>query len=272
MTTTTAPTLAELKARQQKTWSSGDYGKIAWLTVPLADVLCDAVDLRPGSRVLDVATGTGHVALAAARRFCDVTGVDYVPALLDVARNRANAESLPVQFEEGDAENLPYPDGSYDFVLSAIGVMFTADHQRAADELVRVCRPGGVIGMANWTPTGFVGEMLKTVGRHVPPPAGAKPPPLWGTEQYVSELLGDGVSDVSFRTRTVTQSFPSSASFADFFVTHYGPTLKAAEALGEEPRAVFRDDLIALGDRSNRANDGTLVCDWEYLVVVATRV
>lgn len=270
-TTTTTSSLTELKARQQKTWSSGDYGKIAWLTVPLADVLCDAVDLRPGATVLDVATGTGHVALAAGRRFCDVTGVDYVPSLLETARRRAEAEELPLDFREGDAEQLPFGDASFDYVLSAIGVMFTADHERAAHELARVCRPGGVIGMANWTPTGFVGEMLKTVGRHVPPPAGAKPPPLWGTEEYVRELLGDRVSEVSFTARTVTQRFPSSAFFADFFVTHYGPTLKAAEALPDEARRAYRDDLVALADRSNRATDGTLVHDWEYLVVVARK-
>ena len=148
---TTALSLEEVKTRQQKTWSSGDYGKVAWITVPLADALCEAVDLRPGSAVLDVATGTGHVALAAARRFCAVTGVDYVPALLQEARARAGAENRPVQFREADAEELPCADTSFDYVLSALGVMFTADHQRAADELLRVCRSGGVVGLANWT-------------------------------------------------------------------------------------------------------------------------
>jgi len=269
--TTTTTELDELKSRQQKTWSSGDYGKIAWLTSPLADVLCDAVDLRPGSTVLDVATGTGHVALAAARRFCDVTGVDYVPKLLETGRRRADAEELPIEFREGDAESLPFGDGSFDHVLSAIGVMFTADHQRAADELTRVCKPGGLIGMANWTPTGFVGGMLKTVGGHVAPPPGAKPPPLWGTEQYVRELFDGQVGDVSCETRAVTERFPSSSFFADFFVTHYGPTLKASEALTDTTRQAFHDDLVALADRFNRATDGTFVCDWEYLVTVARK-
>jgi SAM-dependent methyltransferase len=168
---TTALSLEEVKTRQQKTWSSGDYGKVAWITVPLAEALCDAVGLRPGSAVLDVATGTGHVALAAARRFCAVTGVDYVPALLQEARARAGAEHLQVQFREGDAEELPCADGSFDYVLSAIGVMFTADHQRAAEELLRVCRSGGVVGLANWTPAGFIGQMLSWSGampRHRP--------------------------------------------------------------------------------------------------------
>ncbi|GAA3441678.1 class I SAM-dependent methyltransferase [Planomonospora venezuelensis] len=265
------PELEELKARQQKTWASGDYSRVAWLTVPLADVLCDGVGLRPGTTVLDVATGTGHVALAAARRFCRVTGIDYVPALLERARLRAAAEDLSVEFREADAENLPFADASFDYVLSAIGVMFTADHQRAADELLRVCRPGGRVGLASWTPTGFVGEMLRTASGYAPPPAAARPPTRWGDEATVRELLGGGASDLSSTTMKVTQRFPSPEHFADFFLTHYGPTLKAAERLDDAGRRDFRDDLIAIADRSNRATDGTLVHDWEYQVSVATR-
>ncbi|HEU4426382.1 MAG TPA: class I SAM-dependent methyltransferase [Pilimelia sp.] len=268
---TSALTFEDIKTKQQQTWSSGDYGKIAWLTVPLADVLVDAVDPRPGTRVLDVATGTGHAALVAARRFCEVVGIDYVPALIASARRRAEAEALVVDFREADAENLPFPDASFDHVLSAIGVMFTADHQRAADELVRVCKPGGSIGMANWTPTGFVGQILKTVARHVAPPPGALPPTRWGTEEAVRDLLGDRVSGITFATATVTQHFPTPEFFADFFMTHYGPTRKAAERLSEEGRQAFRNDLVALATASNRATDGTAACDWEYLVCVATK-
>ncbi len=268
---TTVTSLEEVKARQQKMWSSGDYGKVAWLTVPLADVLCEAVDLRPGAKVLDVATGTGHVALAAARRFCTVTGTDYVPALLDDARRRAEAEALPVRFEEGDAENLPCADDDYDYVLSAIGTMFAPDHKRTAGELARVCKPGGVIGTVNWTPTGFVGEMLKTVCAHVAPPPGVQPPTLWGTEAHQRELFGDHASRLSCTTGTITQRFLSPTHYADFFIENYGPTLKAAEALDDEGREAFRRDLIALSERSNRAKDGTLVCDWEYLVAIATK-
>jgi ubiquinone/menaquinone biosynthesis C-methylase UbiE len=268
---TTTPTLDEVKARQQKTWSSGDYNKIAWLTVPLADVLVDAVDLRASSQVLDVATGTGHVALAAARRFCDVTGIDYVPALLDVARQRASAEALEIDFREADAEALPFPDGSFDYVLSAIGVMFTPNQEQAANELARVCRPGGVIGVASWTPTGFVGEMLKTVGKHVPPPPGVKPPPLWGTEARVEELLGPHASKLTFTTHTVVERFPSAEFYADFFIEHYGPTRKASEAIADAgERHAYRDDLVALATRTNRAPDGAVACEWEYLVAVAT--
>jgi SAM-dependent methyltransferase len=268
---TTALSLEEVKTRQQKTWSSGDYGKIAWITVPLADALCEAADLRPGSTVLDVATGTGHVALAAARRFCAVTGIDYVPALLQEARARADAENLQVEFREADAEQLPCADASFDYVLSAIGVMFTADHQRAADELLRVCRSGGVVGLADWTPAGFVGQMLKTAGRHVPPPPGVLPPTRWGTEEGIRQLLGSGAAELAFTTASVRQRFPSPEFFADFFLDYYGPTLKASEALTAEGRSVFRDDLITLAASSNRATDRTLVSDWEFLVTVATK-
>ncbi|WP_028850798.1 class I SAM-dependent methyltransferase [Thermocrispum municipale] len=264
-------TFEEIKAKQQKIWSSGDYGKIAWITVPVAETLAEVVDLRPGSRVLDVATGTGHVALAAARRFCDVSGIDYVPALVDSAHRRAAAEDLDIDFREADAEDLPFDDATFDYTLSAIGVMFTADHQRAANELVRVTRPGGRVGIASWTATGFVGQLLKTVGKHAAPPPGSLPPVRWGDEATVREMLGEHVSDTAFSKTRVTQRFLSPEHFADFFLTHYGPTHMAAARLDDDGRAAFRADMIALAAESNKATDGTLVSDWEYLITIATK-
>jgi ubiquinone/menaquinone biosynthesis C-methylase UbiE len=263
--------LEDLKVKQQQIWSSGDYGSIAWITVPLARELTEAVDLRPGAKVLDVACGTGHVALEAARTFCDVTGVDYVPELVETARRRAEAEGLKIDFRVGDAEALPFADDSFDDVLSAIGVMFTADHERAAAELVRVCRPGGRIGMANWTPTGFVGRMLQTVGKHVPPPPAAQSPTRWGTEQVVAELLGGRVHDVASYTATVTQRFASAEAFADFFLANYGPTYAAAAKLDEAGRAALRADMIRIANEADRALDDTFVSDWDYLVVTAEK-
>jgi ubiquinone/menaquinone biosynthesis C-methylase UbiE len=271
-TPTTPPTALEaLKAKQQQIWSSGDYGRVAALTVPLARELVDAVDPRPGGRLLDVATGTGHVALEAARAGCVVTGIDYVPAWVDVARRRADAEGLEVDFQVADAERLPFDDDSFDTVVSAIGVMFAADQARAAAELVRVCRPGGRIGVASWTPAGFVGQMLKTVGAHVPPPPAAQPPTRWGADATVRELLGDAVDDVASYTATVTERFASPEAFTDFFLTHYGPTYAAASSLDDPGRAALHADLTRLADQANRAPDGAFVSDWDYLVVTAEK-
>lgn len=265
------PTLEEIKTKQQMTWSSGDYSKVAWQTVPLADALVEAVDLRPESTVLDVATGTGHVALAASRRFGETTGVDYVPAFIEMARRRAEAEGLPIRFDVGDAEALEFPDGSFDYVLSAIGVMFTANQEKAASELLRVCKSGGTIGMVNWTPPGFVGQMFKTISAHVPPPPGVKPPGLWGTEERLGELFGDDVSSLSIKPGSLTWRFRSPEHYADFFITNYGPTLKAYETVAEDKKQAFRDDLIALAERFNRAGNGSFVSDWDYVTVVATK-
>jgi SAM-dependent methyltransferase len=263
--------LDELKAKQHRVWSNGDYGKVAWVTVPLAENLCDAVDLRPGSTVLDVACGTGHVAIEAARTFCKVSAVDYVEELVETARRRAAAEDLSIAFEVADAEALPFPDGSFDYVLSAIGVMFTADHDQAAAELVRVCRPGGQIGMANWTAEGFIGRLLKTVKAHVPPPPVALPPTRWGAEEVVRDLLGPSVSDLRSTSHVLTQRFISPDAFADFLLDYYGPTYTAAQQLDERGRAALREDIVALAHATNQTTDGTFVADWEYRIVTATR-
>ena len=270
-TVTITTEYTELRDKQQKVWSSGDYNKIAAITVPLSEHLVDHVGIGPDDRVLDVATGTGHAALAAARRSADVVGIDYVPALLDIARRRAAAEDVEIEFREADAEALPYDDGSFDHVLSAIGVMFSADHQQAARELARVCRSGGQIGVASWTPEGFVGGLLATVGKHVAPPAGAQPPTRWGTESVVAELLGDDVVDVASVVGTTSQRFTDAEAFADLFLTYYGPTYAAAGRLSEEDRAVFRRDIVALAESYDRGTSNGLVLDWEYRIVTATR-
>ena len=271
-TTTGTPDLTELRDKQQKVWSSGDYNKIAALTVPVSEHLVDHVGVGPTDRVLDVATGTGHVALAAARRSAESVGIDYVPGLLEIARRRAEAEDLVVELAEADAEHLPQEDASFDVVLSAIGVMFAADHDAAARELVRVTRPGGRIGLASWTPEGFVGGILRAVGAHVSPPPGAQPPTRWGTEEVVAGLLGDGVTDVGSVTATVTQRFTDGAAFADLFLTYYGPTFAAASRLDDDGRAALRADLVALAESHDRGEGDGLVCDWEYRIVTATRL
>jgi ubiquinone/menaquinone biosynthesis C-methylase UbiE len=269
--TITTTDLTELRNKQQKVWSSGDYNRIAALTVPVSEHLVEHIGVAPGDRVLDVATGTGHVALAAARRSAVAVGMDYVPELLEIARRRAAAEDLVIGFDEADAESLPYGDAAFDAVLSAIGVMFAADHAAAATELARVCRPGGRIGVASWTPEGFVGGILKTVGKHVAPPPGAQPATRWGTEEVVADLLGDTVTDVQSVTSTVRQRFADGAGFADLFLTYYGPTFSAAGRLDEEGRAALRADLVALAEQHDRGEGTGLVVDWEYRIVTATR-
>ncbi|MEV4658922.1 class I SAM-dependent methyltransferase [Micromonospora sp. NPDC049301] len=268
---TTSIDLGAVKARQQLTWASGDYGAVAALIHPIAEWLVAAADLPAGARVLDVATGTGNAAIAAARCGCLVTGVDYVPELLERGHARAAAERLPVTFVTGDAERLAYPDGSFDAVLSVVGVMFAPDQERAAAELLRVCRPGGTVALASWTPQGFIGDLFRTVGRHVPPPAGLRPPVQWGDEGRVRELLGAAVGDLRAVRREFVFRFGTPEEFADFFRANYGPTLKAFEALPEERRPHLHADLVELARTHNRANDGTVRIPAEYLEVVARR-
>jgi ubiquinone/menaquinone biosynthesis C-methylase UbiE len=260
---------AAVKERQRLTWASADYGAVAALIVPMAERLAEAADLRAGDTVLDVATGTGNAALAAARCGCAVTGLDYVPALLERGRARAVAEGLNVAFAEGDAESLPYADGSFDAVLSCVGVMFAPDQERAAAELVRVCRPGGKIALANWTPPGFVGGMFRTVSKHVPPPPGLKPPGLWGTAQRLGELFAGAVSDLRIEHREFVFRFRSANHFVEFFRTRYGPVTKAFEALDEADREHLHADLAALVAAYDRAHGQTVAIPSEYLEVIA---
>ncbi len=271
MTQAPMPDLAAIKARQQQTWATGDFAVVASIINIVGETLCEAVDLRPGWAVLDVATGSGNAALAAARRFCEVTGVDFVPALLERGRERAAAERLPVTFLEGDAEALPFPDAAFDAVLSTFGVMFAPDQERAAAELLRVCRPGGKIGLANWTPDGLAAELFRTVGRHVPPPLGLRPPTLWGTEERLRELFGDRIGSLELRRRTAVQRFRSPQHWLEVFRTYFGPTARAFEAVGPRGEEALARDLLALVERFNRSGDATLVLPSDYLEVVATR-
>jgi SAM-dependent methyltransferase len=257
---------------QQQTWSEGDFSVVAGIVMPVAEDLAEALDILPGEQVLDVACGSGNGALAAARRaWGNTVGSDFVPALLERGRERAAAERLDVKFIEGDAVDLPFGEGEFDVVMSIFGAMFAADQEKAATELLRVCKPGGRIGMANWTPEGFVGEMFKTNAKHVPPPPGVNPPLLWGTEGRVRELFGDAISDLRMERRISVQRFRSADHWLEIFRTYFGPTKVAFERVGPDGEAALEADLRALLDRNNRAGEQALVLESEYLEVIATR-
>jgi ubiquinone/menaquinone biosynthesis C-methylase UbiE len=257
---TTTPDLGAVKQRQQQAWASGDFHVVAARIVLVAEQLCDSADLHAGWRVLDVATGSGNAAIAAARLGCTAIGVDYVPSLLERGRMRAAAEGLDVGLVEGDAEALPFPDRSFDAVTSVFGAMFAPNHRQAASELLRVSRPGGTIALASWTPDGFIGELFRTVAAHVAPPAGVPSPMLWGTEPHLRELFGDAIESLAVVERTFTFRFRSAEEFVEFFRTWYGPTLKAFAALeGAESRRALQDDLVALARRYDRSGDGKAI-------------
>jgi SAM-dependent methyltransferase len=265
------PDLAAVKTKQQAAWSSGDYAVVGTTLQIVGEDLCEALDLRPGSHVLDVAAGNGNVTLAAARRWCDVTSTDYVPALLERGRERAKAERLNVVFREADAEALPFQPASFDYVVSTFGVMFTADQDKAASELLRVCKPGGKIGLANWTPEGYIGRLFKTLGKHLPPPAGVKSPALWGTRARITEMFGAQASNIVTEPRMFAFRYRSPQHCLDVFKTFYGPMLKAYAALDGAGQAALTRDLLDLIAEFNRADDGTMVVRSEYLEVVVTK-
>jgi ubiquinone/menaquinone biosynthesis C-methylase UbiE len=270
-TSGTAPDLAALKGKQQAAWSSGNYAIIGTTLQIVAEELCEALDLRAGCKVLDVAAGNGVSSLAAARRWCEVTTTDYVPSLLERGRIRAEAEGFSIAFEEADAEKLPYGNDAFDAVLSSFGVMFTPDQDRAAAELLRVCRPGGVIGLANWTPDGFIGQVFKVLARYLPPPASVRSPMLWGTRERLTELFGAAASSLTATPRYFNFRYRSPEHFIEVFKTYYGPTLKAFAALDAQGQSGLARDLLALIGRLNKASDGTMVVPSEYFEVVVKK-
>jgi ubiquinone/menaquinone biosynthesis C-methylase UbiE len=263
--------LSPLKSRQQAAWASGDFAIIGTTLQIVGEDLCEALDLRAGQRVLDVAAGNGNAALAAARRWCNVTATDYVPALVERARERAVAERLPMEFEIADAEALPYANGSFDVVTSTFGAMFTPDHERPAKEMLRVCRPGGKIGLANWTPDGFIGHLFKTIGRYIPPPQDMKSPALWGTKAHISDLFGRDAAAIRTETKEFMFRYRSDDHWIDIFKTYYGPVLKAFEMLDARQHDALTADLKSLIARFNAARDGTMVVPGEYLQAVIVK-
>ena len=271
---TASPTtidLATIKSRQQIAWGSGDYAMIGTTLQIVGEMLCEAVDLRSNQRVLDVAAGNGNATLAAARRFANVVSTDYVDALLERGRERAKADRLPVIFQEADAEALPFAEASFDVVLSTFGVMFTPNQQQAASELMRVCRPGGKIGLANWTPEGFIGQLFKIIGRYIPPPAGLKSPALWGTEAHISELFGTQATAIRTTRKHFNFRFRSAAHWIQVFRDYYGPTHKAFAALDAVGQDALAKDITELLNRCNVAGPSSLVVPSEYLEVVIDR-
>jgi ubiquinone/menaquinone biosynthesis C-methylase UbiE len=263
--------LAAVKARQRAAWSTGNYAVVGTTLQIVGENLCEALDLRAGARVLDVAAGNGNATLAAARQWCDVTSTDYVASLLEAGRARAQAEGHTVRFQETDAENLPFADASFDIVLSTFGVMFTPNQDQAANELARVCKPGGRIGLANWTPESFIGQVFKTIGKYVPPAPGVKSPALWGTKARLDELFGRTAREIRTSSRAFTFRYHSPAHWIEVFRTYYGPMNKTFGALDADKQVAFTEDLLALMASRNRSGDATLVLPSEYLEVVIER-
>ena len=260
--------LDALKQQQQKTWSRGNFAVIGWNTVFPGELLCEAADLRAGHKVLDVAAGAGNVALSAARRNCEAIGIDYVPALIECARRRAEAENLPARFEVADCEQIPFDDDSFDRVLSLYGSMFAPNQEKAANELVRVCRRGGKIAMGNWTPDGFWGQTFALFGKYAPPPDGVRAPPLWGTEQRLNELFGGQTASMKLNRRSALFRFHSNQHWIDVFSKWFGPIIRVRESLDDEQEKRFLGDLDAILSRFNRSGDNTLMVSADYLEVI----
>lgn len=260
-----------LKARQQIAWSTGNYAVVGTTLQIVGEQLCESMDIRSGSTVLDVAAGNGNASLAAARRWCDVTSTDYVPSLLESGRARALADGMTITFQEADAENLPFADGSYDNVMSTFGVMFTPNQAQAAAEMARVCKSGGRIGLASWTPDSFIGQLFKTIGKYIPPAPGVTSPSAWGTRERIETLFADTASEITFTPREFVFRYHSPVHWIEVFRTFYGPMNKTFAALDADRQAAFTEDLLRLMEKDNRSGDDTLVLPSAYLEAVITR-
>jgi len=270
-TETTAPDYETIKAGQNAVWSSGDYARIGTTLQIVGEDLAEALDLRSGQTVLDVAAGNGNFSLAAARRFAEVTSTDYVQDLLDKGRARAEAEAMKLYYKIADAENLPFETASFDVVASTFGVMFTPNQNRAASEMLRVCRSGGKIGLANWTPDGFIGAIFKTIGRYLPPPAGVQSPALWGVQSRLEELFGEAAKSLTVTKKDFVFRYQCADHWIDVFRTYYGPMRKAFSVLDQEQSASLNQDIEDVIGRFNTAADGTMVVPSEYAEIVIER-
>jgi len=266
-----SPDLSLVKVRQQQAWSTGDIPIIARPLVGVAENLCEAVELHSSQKVLDVATCTGNVALAAARRYCEVTGIDYTPSVLEYARKRAEIERLSITFLEADAEHIPFPSASFDVVLSVLGVMFTPNQEQAASEILRVCRPGGKIGLANWTPDGFFRDIGQIMAAYAPPPLGLKPPALWGSEDYLLQLFGEGIASIQTTKRYFFHRYRSIEHAVSVTCNDFGPAVTALQSLEPEARVRLTQDIRGMFERANKVSDGSVMVPAEYLEVVAVR-
>ncbi len=268
---TTKPDYSAIKSKQNAAWSSGDYAKVGVTLNIVGEELAEAADLAPDTRVLDVAAGNGNATLAFARRWCDVTSTDYVGKLLDAGRTRAEAEGLDVTFQTADAEALPFEDGSFDAVVSTFGVMFTPNQKQAASEMARVCRSGGTIAMANWTPEGFIGQLFKTLGKHIAPPPGVTSPAVWGTREWLGETFGSDAEVISVTTKMFNFRYRSPAHFVEYFRTFYGPVHKAFLAFDAEGQKTLERDILATIERFDVAIDGSMNVPSEYSEIIIAR-
>ncbi len=265
------PDYVSVTERQKETWATGDFNEIARQNVVMAEALCEAVDPHAGQRVLDVACGSGTAALVAERRYCEVTGLDYVPELIERAETRARANGQSIDFCVGDAQDMPFPDDSFDVILSVYGVQFAPDQARAARELIRVCKPGGTIGLAGPIPEGWSGDWFAAHARCVPPPPGVRSPLRWGTDEGLTELLGTGTRSMESERRTALQYYRSTAHAVDVFSTYFGPTVRALETIEPSDQENLLDDLEAVMRRYNRATDGTAIVENDYLQTIAIK-